>query len=327
MSQWNQGQKSYAAAEDLAKYRRVKLVTATTVGYSDSHEDYLGITKYAVKSGLDVAVWLRSNGGSVKVTAAGPFSLGDALYAADDGMVDDAVTHGPQFMALEAAGALNDIVEVMPVGGAAMFTESIGENSWDEVGLGMTVNAANQFGRITAVDDGGVALTATWYAASYDHLMISEDYDSALNVSAFGHIGELQLSADITPGGNYAGVWGSAGVDSGKTLTNPNNISFSGVMATLDVPSGATVGTGGLASALAIGGNLGGTHTGPCAAIHLTNPSAGAWDYLFQFGRTVVADSTGVSEVISGNTGNQTRGLKIRFCDTDWWIVCQSATS
>ncbi len=113
-SQYNAGVKAYAAGEALAKRRRVKLDASGDVVYADAGDEWIGITEYAVSSGDDVGVRMRTDSGTFKVTAAGAFSQGDVLYGAADGKVDDAEAGPAQFIALEAASADGDIVEALP---------------------------------------------------------------------------------------------------------------------------------------------------------------------------------------------------------------------
>ena len=105
--------KTFTAGEDLAVSRRVK-VSGSTVVYADKGEPWVGITILARDDEALVPVKLRTGAGTQKVTAAGAFSAAAQLYGADDGMVDD-VAAGQVFgIALEAATALNDIIEAVP---------------------------------------------------------------------------------------------------------------------------------------------------------------------------------------------------------------------
>ena len=323
MSQLNEGIKTFTAAEDLLERCRVKQSsTAGQVEYADSDDQYIGITEYGVDSGDRIAVRMRTQSGTVKVTAAGAFSVGDELWPADDGQVDDSLNGDAEFIALEAATAAGDIVEAAIVPG-----NWAGEwNDDGEVGHGVAISSTRQFAQTFAGDDGGTALTAGWYAATLSHMLIGTTFTDSRNVSAFGLCGELHLGISITPGGNQAGVFAYAEVQTGKTLTNPYNVSFSGLLAGVDVPAGAIVGANGIASCVAVGGNFGGTHTGKIVGFQVTNPGAGAYDYLFQIGATN-SDGTGCVEAISGNASNMDKGIKIRIGATAYWIPCQSATS
>ncbi len=118
------GVKKFTAGEDLSAFRLVALSagSGSSVVYCDAELVPLGMTEAAVSSGSPVAVRLLNDNGSFKATAAGAFSIGDELYCADDGKVDDDPTSsgGYVFTAFEAATASGDVVSVMPrlLGGA-----------------------------------------------------------------------------------------------------------------------------------------------------------------------------------------------------------------
>lgn len=324
MSQWNEGIKTYTSGEALEEGCRVK-ISSSTVVYADAGEDFIGVTLYAVATSTAVAVKLRNYPGTFKVQAAGAFSVNAKLYGAADGCVDDAISGAICFLALEAATAAGDLVETLPYPDGA----SIGVwNDSGVVGYGVALSSTNQFAAGVYADDGGTALTAGWYAAAFDQFLLDTTYTDSRNVSAFGHCGELHLGVSITPGGNYAGEFAYAEIETGKTWTAADNLSFSGLLAGLDVPSGAIIAANSTASCIAMGGNFGGTHTGKLVGVHVTNPSAGAYDYLFQFGWSNAAgDSTGLIETITANTGKMTKGIKVRSGTTEYWVVCQTATS
>ena len=112
MCQECEGIKAFTAAEDLAIHRRVKLDSSGEAVYADADDVGIGTTHAAALDTYQVPVRLWSQSGTRKITAAGAFSLGDRLYGADDGKVDDAQTGGPYVLvALEAATANNDVVE------------------------------------------------------------------------------------------------------------------------------------------------------------------------------------------------------------------------
>ena len=114
---YNEGKRTFTAGEALANKRRVKIKSGTTtspieVEYADAGEQHIGITEYAVASGELVAIKLRTSEGTQEVTAAGAFAIGATLYGAADGKVDDASSGTAVSIAIEAATADGDIVEV-----------------------------------------------------------------------------------------------------------------------------------------------------------------------------------------------------------------------
>ena len=120
MSQYNDSHVgTFTAGAALGANIRVKLSSGKVVaaGVAD-HDAYLGTTTHAVFADGDrVGVRFRNAPGTRKVVAATSFSAGAALYTAADGKVDDATPTGASkcFIALEAAGAANVVVEALPI--------------------------------------------------------------------------------------------------------------------------------------------------------------------------------------------------------------------
>lgn len=114
MAEWNEGIKTFTAAEDLAAHRRVKLDSSLELVYADAGENVLGVTLYAIDNGDNGAVKLKNYPGTVKLEAAGAFSARDMLWGAADGKVDDSASGEVQFYALQAATASGDIIECLP---------------------------------------------------------------------------------------------------------------------------------------------------------------------------------------------------------------------
>jgi hypothetical protein len=104
--------KTFAAAEVLAEFRRVKVNTSGTVEYADAGEAFDGVTQGEAEAiGDHVAVKLKSAAGTFKVTAAGAVTLGADVYGADDGKVSTTESGSAQFKANEAAAADGDVIE------------------------------------------------------------------------------------------------------------------------------------------------------------------------------------------------------------------------
>jgi hypothetical protein len=113
-STYNIGSRTFTAGEDLLVNRRVKIESGTTtrppeVVYADAGEAYVGLTMSNVSDGDAVAVEVRT----FLAVAADTFSIGATLYGAADGKVSDTSSGTAQFIALEAATAAGDIVEVV----------------------------------------------------------------------------------------------------------------------------------------------------------------------------------------------------------------------
>jgi len=113
-STYNIGARAFTAGEDLLANRRVKIETGTTtsppeVVYADAGEAYIGLTASNVSDGDVVTVQVRT----FLAVAAGTFAINATLYGAADGKVSDTSSGTAQFLAMEAATAAGDIVEVV----------------------------------------------------------------------------------------------------------------------------------------------------------------------------------------------------------------------
>ena len=121
MSQENVGIKAFTAGEALEAFRRVKLSagSGTQVEYADAGEEFIGITAAAAASGDSVSVIMRSASRTHKAVAAEVLAAGAVIYGANDGKVQDTVSGTAQGIALEAATADGEVIEVYFNNGAA----------------------------------------------------------------------------------------------------------------------------------------------------------------------------------------------------------------
>ena len=118
--------KTFIAGEDLAAHRRVKVMTASPatttdppeVVYADAGEDYIGVTEYAATDGNEVACKLNNYPGTIEMecTVSSTIARGTVLYGAADGKISDASSGSAQGIAVEAASASGDVIEVCPWG-------------------------------------------------------------------------------------------------------------------------------------------------------------------------------------------------------------------
>lgn len=118
--------KTFIAGEALAAHRRVRVMTdspATVtdppeVVYADAGEDYIGVTEYAAADGAEVACKLNNYPGTIEIecTVSSAIARGTVLYGAADGKISDASSGSAQGIAMEAAGASGDVIEVCPWG-------------------------------------------------------------------------------------------------------------------------------------------------------------------------------------------------------------------
>jgi hypothetical protein len=202
---------------------------------------------------------------------------------------------------------------------------------WNDSGVagyGILLNSTRQFGLSVACDDGGTVLPAGWFSAVFGQTLLTVSLAGA-HTSAFGVCGEMHVGSSMvcTSGGNLAGVFAYAELGTTFTWTAADNISFSGLLAGIDVPSGAIIAANSVASCIAVGGNFGGTHTGKLVALHVTNPGAGAYDGLFQLGwQNASGDGTGLLATATGVT-TIAKGLKVYSGTTLYYIpLCTGTT-
>lgn len=108
--------KTFELSATCSIYRRVKLDTNSKVLQAGAGEQDIGTIEEAGVSGDYRTVRLCTAAGTRKMVAAGAFSINDVLYPAADGKVDDVPTGAAIALALEAATADGDIVEVLYIG-------------------------------------------------------------------------------------------------------------------------------------------------------------------------------------------------------------------
>jgi hypothetical protein len=145
---------------------------------------------------------------------------------------------------------------------------------------GAIVSATNTSALAVYADDGGVALagSTTIRAAHFRNLVTTA---TAAASSIFGSQSQLKAIAGMTGSGYKAASWGY--LETSGTQTTGSG--YAGVRATIDIPSGVTIGSGCIVSGLMVDSiDLGGTHTGKAVAINVPNPLAGTWDALFNVG-------------------------------------------
>lgn len=112
----NKGARAFTAGEALLEKRRVKIKSGTTttppeVEYADIGEQHIGITAADAAIATVVTVNLRTEPGSVEGVASEAFAVGAVLYGANDGKIADTSSGSAIGVAIEAAGANNDVVE------------------------------------------------------------------------------------------------------------------------------------------------------------------------------------------------------------------------
>jgi hypothetical protein len=127
---WNEGIKAFVANEDLAAYRRVKVLSTGKVAYADADTAGDGVTMYEVESGDSVAVKLLNYPGTFEIATAGAIDVSDDVYAAADGKIQGLpVDAGDYYLvgkAFEDATADGEIIEIMPARPESANTVTVG---------------------------------------------------------------------------------------------------------------------------------------------------------------------------------------------------------
>lgn len=119
--QYNTGVKAFEAGGAIPEHALVKLSSGKVVVNTATATDIpIGVARYAVAEGELVAVDLLNAVGSVEMVAAGALAQGAIAYAAADGEVSavpvGAGTYRKIGVALEAATADQDVIEILPYG-------------------------------------------------------------------------------------------------------------------------------------------------------------------------------------------------------------------
>jgi len=116
MQENTSGIRTFTAGEALIAYARVKLDSSQEVVYADADDVGIGTTEAIAAHDDPVAVRLWSAPGTRKMVCSAAVDIGDTLYGADDGKVNDVhTTDGPALgIALQAGSANLAVIEVVP---------------------------------------------------------------------------------------------------------------------------------------------------------------------------------------------------------------------
>lgn len=158
-------------------------------------------------------------------------------------------------------------------------------------------------------DDGAAALTAGSYQSARIRMLVTNAITTG-DISINGGLGHTKVVANVASSGWVSGMRGYVECSSASIS------SAAGVRGMIDVPAGSTIADGAIAAAFQADSNdLGGTHTGKAAAIHIPNPVAGTWDYALVLGTT-----TGVHDATAGTYSTADGYIKIRVGASDMRI-------
>lgn len=115
---YTEGVLTLLAGAALAAHVRVKVSSGTTtdpveVVAAGAGEACIGVTEYAAASGDPVAIRPVNMSGSQRVTASAAIGRGASFYGAANGKIATTVSGSIQGVALEAATADGDVIEVL----------------------------------------------------------------------------------------------------------------------------------------------------------------------------------------------------------------------
>jgi hypothetical protein len=110
--------------------------------YADAGEACIGFTLGSAADGDIVTVRPINDNGTFYAEAAEAFAVDATLYGATDGKVQDTSSGTAYFLALEAAGADGDVVEIMPFPVTATTAATVSITDTGEVITATTVDAA-----------------------------------------------------------------------------------------------------------------------------------------------------------------------------------------
>ena len=120
MSQQNDtGVKPFTAENAIAIHQAVKLGTAAgEVDVAGATDPVIGFAKQTVAAGDPVSVELLTKPGTIRAIAAAAITKGDTVYEAAAGRVSTSAGSFKLGVALEAAGAAAQIIEILPCVGS-----------------------------------------------------------------------------------------------------------------------------------------------------------------------------------------------------------------
>jgi len=115
---YNEGIRSFIANGAITAHARVKITSGTVttppqVELAGAGEQHIGVAEFAAADTAEVSIKLRTYPGSVECIAAEALAKGAVIYGGASGTVQDTSSGSAIGVALEAATALGDIIEVI----------------------------------------------------------------------------------------------------------------------------------------------------------------------------------------------------------------------
>jgi Uncharacterized conserved protein (DUF2190) len=109
------GFKQFPASAAISQYARVKMASDGTISAAGLTDKEIGIAQNAAFNAGDIVnVRLRTAAGTLKMIASAAITRGNEVFTAASGKIGNSASTGWLIgRALEAAGANNDIIEVL----------------------------------------------------------------------------------------------------------------------------------------------------------------------------------------------------------------------
>lgn len=109
--------RTFISGATIPAFSRVNLSGGELAAAGLTDDDEVGYTTADSVDGDAVAVVLRGASGTQTAIAAGAIAVGAVVYTAADGEINDvaASTSYPRGIALEAAAADQDVIEILPL--------------------------------------------------------------------------------------------------------------------------------------------------------------------------------------------------------------------
>lgn len=122
--QYNNTNKTFVANGAIAAHTLVKLEAAGTIATAGAGDAPIGVAMYDIADGVAGAVALLNQQGTVEIYAAAAITNATVVYGKASGYIDDGTAAGDYQVgvAMEAATAAGDIIEVMPIQYGAVAT-------------------------------------------------------------------------------------------------------------------------------------------------------------------------------------------------------------
>jgi hypothetical protein len=145
-----------ATAVALEAFVRVTVDSNGLISAAGASDVGIGVTQEAIAASGYGNVKLFGAPGTFLMQTAGPVTRGAALYAAAAGEVDDTGTYALRMVALEAATAQGDVIEMAPMNG-----EAVRAYPWASGDVGTVAAAGNSQGTATAIEKSVTYVTAS----------------------------------------------------------------------------------------------------------------------------------------------------------------------